>query len=376
MGRSGRRSGGHMQPVPIGAIWLVWLTVTGLLLAGCSEIDENVAATRTIVSASHSATYTPSGDLLQIDGETVLSVLIPDPAQGALYALTANNLFVLQQGRWVATRTKIDGRKVIVDPRNADRLLRGDRPSCGSGSSDAAIPLEVSEDGGRTWRELVHGRNIRPIEFDRNLPEVVYGTDCGLAISADGGRTWMRVQPMQGFDLASLAATGELLYVLGTSVEGISQVRSINVTAPLDPIISDPLLEIPGKATLDARGGRIVVGAVDAIYISDDAGVTWATSRIGLEGVTSEPTVQPARPPGAAHAVQFGISVIRIEPHNIHRIFAGTAHGLFVSLDDGVTWVRYTQVPIEARVTDIQFGLNDADLFVTTTDGVIVVPSP
>jgi hypothetical protein len=38
--------------------------------------------------------------------------------------------------------------------------------------------------------------------------------------------------------------------------------------------------------------------------------------------------------------------------------------------------VRYTQVPIEARVTDIQFGLNDADLFVTTADGVIVVPSP
>jgi hypothetical protein len=348
-----------------------------LMVGGCGFIDDDVAATRTVVSASPSPTLTPAGDRLFIDDEIVRAVFIPDPLRGALYALTDTDLYALVQGRWVPTGAGNDGRKLLVDPSDPDRLLRGDRPVCGAAATgDAAIPLEISEDGGHTWRVIARGRNIRPLLFDDNLPSVVFGSDCGLAISSDGGETWRRVRPMPGYDLSALAVDGERLIVLGTSRDGHSQVRWLDVTDPEAPIVSDPILELPGKATLDARGGRIIVGALDAVHISDDAGLNWATSRIGLEGVTAEATVQPERGPGVAEAEKYGIRAIRIEPHNIHRIYAGTPSGLFISQDDGVIWVRYTQVSVEASVIDIQFGLNDADLYITTTDGVVVVPSP
>jgi hypothetical protein len=358
-----------------GGLLGVSCVLLGMLLVGCAFVDEDVAATRTTVSTIPSPTLTPSGDVLFIQDERVRSVLIPDPARGALYALTDSDLFVLRQGRWMPTEAGNDGRKYIVDPIDQDRLLRGDRPVCGA-TDGSEFVMELSEDGGQTWRRVPSGRNIRPLLFDDDLPSVVYGTDCGLAVSSDGGATWRRYQPMPGYDLAAMSVAGERLYILGTSTEGNSQVRWVDMTAPDDPIVSEPILELPGKATLDARAGRIVVGALDAVHISDDAGLNWATSRIGLEGVTAEATVQPERGPGAAESEKYGIRAIRIEPHNIHRIYAGTPHGLFISQDDGVIWVRYTQVSVEARVLDIQFGLSDADLYVTTTDGVVVVPSP
>ncbi|HAX24177.1 MAG TPA: hypothetical protein DCX80_03965, partial [Chloroflexi bacterium] len=63
-------------------------------------------------------------------------------------------------------------------------------------------------------------------------------------------------------------------------------------------------------------------------------------------------------------------------PSKIKRLYAGTAAGLIVSQDDGLTWVRYDGVSATAIVTEIQFGLANADLYVTTDPGVIMVPAP
>lgn len=350
--------------------------VLALLLNGCGTLDEGLSATRTAVSAIPTATLTPSGDLLRINGEIVRAVLIPNPSQSVLYALTDTDLYHYHRGLWEPTGAGNTGSKLLVDPTNPERILRGDHPSCSATATPDTIRFEVSEDGGLRWRVHHQGLNVRPLLFDGALPKVVYGSDCGLAISSSAGVRWERHKPFEGYDVVALAATGERLYVMGVSRHGISQLRSIDVSDPDAPVVSKPLLEVSGVATLDAEGGRIVVGAVDAVHISDDAGATWAKTRIGLEQITFPPTVVPERGPGGGPVDDRGIQVIHIQPGNIHRVYAGTPHGLYISQDDGVSWVRYSQIPVDASVIDIQFALDGADLYITTTKGVVVVPAP
>ena len=83
----------------------------------------------------------------------------------------------------------------------------------------------------------------------------------------------------------------------------------------------------------------------------------------------------PGRPSQAEHEA-IGVHVIRIGITDKQRIYAGTSHGLYISQDGGSTWVRYDEVALDAVVTDIQFALDGADLFVTTDAGVLSVPNP
>lgn len=61
--------------------------------------------------------------------------------------------------------------------------------------------IQVSRDGGRTWRSSwtsssKSGRDFRgSAVFDRDHPDRVYatlGTDVGLLVSGDGGETWRK----------------------------------------------------------------------------------------------------------------------------------------------------------------------------------------
>ena len=185
----------------------------------------------------------------------------------------------------------------------------------------------------------------------------------------------MRLALMEDFPIADVAFAGEQLLVLGTSRDGVSRLRAVDVTDPARPLEGDMLLEIPGHATLDARGDRIVVGGVQSVHVSDDGGATWSSSRFGLEAVTSSTAPAPGR---AAGAEQDGIGVhtVRIGITDKQRIYAGTSHGLYISQDGGATWDRYDEIALDAVVTDIQFALDGADLFVTTHKGVVSVPNP
>lgn len=348
------------------------LLLLAILAGGCSSLNDDATP---VATGSPTTTQTPSREIIIIDGEPVVQVIIPDPGQGPGYALTASALYRRQSGRWERTRTENDGRMLLVDPAEPERIFRGDHPACSANGAAAEIPFEVSHDGGMSWRVQPQGRNIRPLATDPSIPDILYGSSCYLAISTTSGNTWMRLALMEDFPLTDIAFAGEQLLVLGTSLDGVSRLRAIDITDPAKPLEGDLLLELPGQATLDARGDRIVVGGVESVHVSDDGGATWSSSRFGLEAVTSRSAPAPGRATGT-NLDDIGIHTVRIGIGDRQRLYAGTSHGLYISQDGGATWVRYDEVALDAVVTDIQFALDGADIYVTTDSGVLSVPNP
>ncbi len=363
-GRSGRRC------VPSILLCLI------LLLAGCTT--ETARQTATIEAGAPTATpITPSGNLLMINDEVVRRMLVPNPAQGALYALTTEQLYFWRSREWVATGTPYSSSKLLVDPNVTDRLFRGNHPGCGSAELSDPTPFEVSTNNGQSWETRPNGENIRPLAIDPVFQNVLYGTDCSLTISTDLGETWRYFQPLAGHEIIDLVVVGERLLVVGISTQGKSQVRELRLTTPDEPVISAVIIQTEGLAALDADANRLVVGARDGIHVSMDGGQNWTSSRIGLESVTVDPDAEPTREPAARRPnPRFGIRVVVIDPFNVNRIYAGTVRGLYISQDNGGTWALYRTVDAGIPVLDIQIINEGTDLLVTTEHGVVSVPNP
>lgn len=359
-------------PRPSRRRWIGVLLVT-LLMAGCSSL--NVEDDTQGATGSPTTTMTPAREIIIIDEKPVIQIFIPDEAQGPTYALTASRLYRSVGGGWEPTRTRNDSRVLLVDPADPERIFRGNHPPCFGEGVTPDIPLEVSHDGGLSWRVQPQGRNIRPMAIDASIPTILYGSSCYLAISTTSGNTWMRLALMEDFPLVDFVITGEQLLILGSSRDGVSRLRTIDITDPAKPLEGELLLEIPGPATLDALGERIVVGGVQAVHVSDDGGATWSSSRFGLEAVTSSVAPAPARGTDI-NTESLGVHAIRIGITDKQRLYAGTSHGLYISQDGGATWVRYDEVSLDAVITGIQFTLSGADIFVTTDKGVLSVPNP
>jgi hypothetical protein len=357
-------------------ILLICLALALAIVSACTTETNRQTATAEARSTPVS-TITPAGNIQMIGDETVIQVFVPDSQQPALYALTDQRLYVMHNREWQPTSTINNGRTFLVDHNNTERLFRGDHPSCGREEESDPMDFEVSEDGGETWRVISSGRNIRPLAIDPVFPNVLFGTDCSLTISTDLGETWRSFQPLSGHEIIDLVVVGERVLVLGISTQGKSQIRELRMTTPDDPQISDIILEVPGIASVDADQTRIVVGTLDGIRLSIDGGKTWSSSRVGLEGVTIHPE-DMVTPDPSIHRQnpRFGILTVAIDTTHTNRVFAGTVRGLYISQDNGGTWDLYGNVDEHARVTDLQFALGSADVYVMTDAGVVAVPNP
>jgi hypothetical protein len=364
---------GHRRRLRSHGTW----AIAGVLLLGALAVACGSGGTPTsTVFVDPTATDTPAGDLLHVEGAPVLHALVPDPAQGATYALTAEWLFVLAGREWEQTTTRNDGRMMLAHPAVPEQLFRGDHPPCNGGPAGAEMRFESSEDGGASWSVHAAGTNMRPLLVDPTLPDTLYGSDCRLGISSDAGVTWTRLDPLPGYQVVDVAIDEARLYVLGVSGTDEGRVCAVDLSDPLAPEIGDILLTAVGLRAIDSLDGRVVAGGVFGVYVSDDGGSNWSFSRNGLESVTRA----DARPQTLSTAVTpwgaIGVLTVELSPVNAHRIFAGTSAGLYLSQDDGATWVVYDEVPANKQITEIQFALGGADLYLTMPSGVVVVPSP
>ncbi len=348
------------------------LVVLALLVAGCRFGPAPTATPQP--NASPTGTLTPAGEVLRIDGVPVRRVVIPSADVGPLYALAGDKLYLMEKETWTLVGADRFARRYLVDPTDLDRVFRGRHRVCGASPPEPDVPMEVSKDGGVHWRQLTLGTNIEPILFDPNDHDVIYGADCNSpVISTNAGNTWSRIDPLPGYFVVDVRMIGTRLLVLGTNPAGNSALAEIDVTDPHTPEIGRVLLIAGGKTRMDATRELIVVAGAGIIHISNDGGQTWTQTV-----ATVEEELAGGAPAGAtpARVPLDNVLALRVGPPGIKRLYAGTPAGLLVSQDDGLTWVRYDEVPATAIVTDIQFGLANADLYVTTDPGVIMVPAP
>lgn len=347
--------------------------VCAAILAGCGA---NTPASTPDASVVPTSTETPSGDHLLIDGTPILQVIVADENQGPAYGLTADWLFRQRGNEWEQTGTIADGRAFVADALVPERLYRGNNGGCLPQVAPTEIAFETSTDSGATWTIQPAGANVRPLLTDPVLAGTVYGSDCGLAISHDSGMTWVRLDPMPGFPIVAVAVDGTLLYVLGVSAEDDGRLQTVDLSAPDEPVAGIVVLEAVGLRSLDSLDGRVVVGGVYGVYASDDGGANWSESRLGLEAVTRGDQSPHQHGTAVSDWDAIGVLAIELMPKNKQHMLAGTSSGLFVSQDNGATWVRYDEVSVAEPILDIQFALGGADLLVTSEHGVVLVPSP
>jgi photosystem II stability/assembly factor-like uncharacterized protein len=191
---------------------------------------------------------------------------------------------------------------IIMDPRNPDVLLasmwqfRRTPYSFVSGGPGSA--LYKSTDGGKTWRKLSNG--LPTGEFGRialalapsapdNMLAVVESEKTSLLISADGGETWK-------YQSANSNVTARPFYF------------STLVVDPIDP--------------------KRVYRPAFSLSISKDGGYSFS---------------EPSNAGGWVHVDHHALW---INPNNTQHMYLGTDGGVYMSLDQGVTWTHLNTLPV------------------------------
>ena len=140
--------------------------------------------------------------------------------------------------------------------------------------------------------------------------------DGPVHVTRDGGASWVDVTP-----------------------EGMPPEGRINII--------DPSPHNPAKAYV--AGYRTILGDDSPyIYRTEDYGTTWTLLTPGDNGIPGD---APAR-------------VIREDPAQEGLLYAGTEYGIYVSLDDGGSWVPLQQNLPVTPITDLR--VVDGDLYVST----------
>jgi hypothetical protein len=372
------------------AWWFGIILLLAFAIAGCNgdpaNDDPEPPATPTIEPTSPpeaevSPTPTeplptpiPSGSFLVIDGVNVAQVVLWDVELPAEYAATRFTLYYRADLRnWSrVTNLPTEGR-IVADPSDPDALYLGDHPPCLR--EGEPIPFYRSFDGGRTWELMPDASNIRPKMVWPDDPNTIIGSRCGLAISRDQGKSWTRYLPETEFDLTRLTATQIGLYGIFTAQDETSYLRRIELEDPDNPEFQEPILSFWGRGVVHATRERIIVGEPSGVHLSDDGGRTWSFTREGLEDVVT--SVNPLEDPVPDSELEAGVGIYSLLPHpeDPSRLFLGTIRGLYLSEDGGRSWGKIPEIE-EYEVHRLNFAMGGTILYVTTTEGVIILHNP
>ncbi len=223
---------------------------------------------------------------------------------------------------------------IRVDAEGRWRVLTGETVtelqdiSAGAGGMLAfahTAGFRVSEDEGRTWREISAGlqrRYGKAVRLDRTRKgRIVVGTEDGFYVSTNLGETW-RLAGAAGFQAMRVEQSPHeaALWLAVTQKGGIFRSTDGGLTfeaTPRDPSAGRNLYDIAFDPA-DAR--RIAVcGWGVGVLISEDGGVTWQARNQGLP-----------RP---------DVWSVAFDPDKPGRLYAGVhEEALYVSEDAGRTW--------------------------------------
>jgi photosystem II stability/assembly factor-like uncharacterized protein len=236
-----------------------------------------------------------------------------------------------------------------VNPFNSQVVL--------AGRSDGA--LMRSADGGKTWK-VAHGAGpqIRTIAFSPAKSGFVLAdqTGRGALASKDAGLSWGPVTGLEGRSIRSfafavtlvLAATDRGVYA---SADGLAWRPSGLATTRLGSLavaaINDPVRALAGSYIASSPGVPL--------FQTTDGGATWVRIKAGISGKVVSSLAAGPLPPA----------------RTIRPIVVGTDTGLFMSVDNGVTFAPISGGGLlpSTDYTQIAFVTTHFDRFYAASDG-------
>ncbi len=226
-------------------------------------------------------------------------------------------------------------------------------------------------------------QRVSPIYVSRHDPDVVYHASQYLHKTTDDGVTWETISPdLTAFEPDKQVVSGGPITRDITGEEFYSTIYSIDESPLKEGLIWIGANDGPVHVTRDGgetwknvtptgmpKGGRVQTVAASPhnpakayisvllyqlndfephIYKTEDYGSTWERISTGENGI---PKDHPAR-------------VVREDPDREGLLFAGTEFGLFISFNDGKSWLPFQQNLPVVPVTDIK--IHNKDLVLST----------
>ena len=228
------------------------------------------------------------------------------------------------------------------------------------GQSGDFIGLNVSHDGGKTWKLLPAGengltarRNAGGVWASSKEPRRVWAAADGkLFRSDDGGEKWQQVEGLAGVNWLAGRLDGEELYARGDA--GVWR---------LSPDAKPELIGGPKPS----NQGRMAVDSLGRVYVchwraKEDGGL-WRYAEGKWEKLRDDPFIM----------------VVAADPNDPRRLMLGTSDhpyhdhasvsGIWVSADDGVTWEQANDGLAMLRISVVAFDPGKSGRVVAGTGG-------
>jgi photosystem II stability/assembly factor-like uncharacterized protein len=249
-----------------------------------------------------------------MDASNIYAIAIGDEVQGELFVGEGFSAGLSRGTNWGQDWTDLDDtfpslfvRDLLVWPEESNRLFAA-----------AWNNVYASVDGGELWSSQGLGDHNIAVEMSNADTGIVYAAGRGgVYVTQDSGETWagpdsivggyvtaMAVDPRDGWH--ALASAGGSLFETddgGAQWESIASLSCISLAFHL----YDPSLIYVGT---DGQG----------VYLSGDGGETFDQVSNGLPNLT--------------------VNAIASDPDDPGVIWAGTADGVYKSLDFGATWIE------------------------------------
>lgn len=217
--------------------------------------------------------------------------------------------------------------------------------ACGAESRGYAVgaPLPPSGlflFGGQMWKQLGFNHPaINAAAYDPRNPLVIYlAAGNGCIRSADGGRSWRILTDWRMTELQDVTvdARARNLYVALPDGVGFSGDEG-RTWVHRDNGITRKFVQT--VAVDSSRAGRVLAGAEQGIYASDDAGAHWTL--VGAGGVM--------------------ITDLAQSPADAQRWMAATQRGgLFASTDGGRSWTKAPGISADQTLYSVSFDPHEA----------------
>ncbi|MFQ5420417.1 MAG: WD40/YVTN/BNR-like repeat-containing protein, partial [Anaerolineae bacterium] len=318
-------------------------------------------------------------------GALMSQIAVYSPFPDVVYASARSGLFASYDGggywpglAYGVART-VEGVAIAVDPGDPLHIL--------ATLEDGGPEPKMSDDGGRTWREIntgigtqppVDGEMVTQIVFAPSNPQTVYATvgvtRClwhgmcqnvpgrGVIVSHDGGETWAQTALSSGnvLGLAVSPQNSALLFAglhsgeLYRSDNGGQNWQLVNTgilpSPPPDPGL--PTLVLKALAMDAANPNKLYAGFFFAgVAVSSDGGVTWTNASAGMSSNES--------------VVDFAV-----DGANPGVVYAATTNsGVYVSLNSGSSWTAVNAGLLNREIRDLSLSADGGVLYAATNGG-------